>query len=1134
MRLRRLSSLCFLLAAIWLFSPSLHAQDPPVEAPQPAAGENQPNVWERLIYLPYKNLEDAFGNLNSSVLIPYAEYRKLLERAGITPVDPERPPVTALISEANYTANIDKELARITAKFKVQVLDRPWAEIPLAFGDAAVGEVTASDQNVMLRGTGDGTYALLLPSKGQHEVTIELVARVHTSPDGRSFDLSVPSTAITTLDLVVPQADQTIEVTPRLVALPADSEANQTHTRASLGATNKITARWFPRASAKPEMDLLASVTNYSAVSVEEGLMHVDTTLEYEILRGTLSQLRIAVPKEYRILDIASTTARVRNWQSAEEANRQVITVELLSPVSNRAVIEVHAERPIGEEAFPVSGIDADGKVHGIHAIDALRESGQLALSSSPTLNLTVEEQQGLARLEEAEVRENLRRAGARYFKFYNQSFRLTALARSIQPRLLVTQTTHLHFGDAELSIKSQLNYQIERTGVFELKLLLPENFTVDRVECSSLKEYYVDAMSRVLTVSLLDRQMQPLAVTITGRVPLPAASSESLMLPLIEPQGVERETGNILVYALPSIEVIADRDAVVGAFPLQSGEAGSLLEQSDTEFTAAWTYHRRPVQLPVRTIRKPTRLTAQVATAANVGEDLVSVATTLNYDVEFAGIDTLRFAVPEAVADRIQIEAIDDTPAIKQKSRAAEAEDGWVTWTVVLQESRTGTQSLRVSYDLPQATPTAGAQPAAQPAELTLQPLRPLGLPAKDNVPEIALVAVVGEISVQKDRALSVTASSSGGDIEPIDVRELELLSDDASLAYRYHQQPAQLVVKWTKLDIQGVVETIVSRALVEVVLGRDASATYRCRYQVKSSQRQRIPIDLPAGMETLAVLVDGAQTALEERSAGDSEEGWNSYFVNVARSKRSDETFQLTLLFRVPIQPAPFEWRRGVLLLRLPRIGGSEADDVAVQQMRVAAWVPEEFSLVGSPDRFVKETRTRVPAWNELRIVGDSDTVDMETWIGGAQGAVFDFPTEGHVYRFSNLGGAPQIEVTWWHMPFVTAVISGALFVIALLLLGLSWERKVMVVLLLAFIAALWAASDLDSVLHAVTGARYGLVAGLLAWVIHGLAAARRSTDSTATAADEPIATTPPAIILPPGVLDEPGDRPEGAPSA
>ncbi|MCA9054564.1 MAG: hypothetical protein KDA75_12045, partial [Planctomycetaceae bacterium] len=344
---------------------------------QPDEGGEAPQATDRTIYVPFKNLNDILKNRDATAIVPYQDYLRYLE--GVNQ-QADRQPADAVITSSEYTATIEEDLARITAVYTVNVLDDPWVELPLSFGDAAVGKVTADGDKILLRGTGDGTYSLLLGEKGEQSVTVELVARVRTSPDGREFSLNVPAVGITTFQLTVPEAQQTIEFTPKLVALPVDGAPDDVTTvKANLGATRSITARWHPQASLKPEMELLASVTNRQLVTIEGGYVHHDAWLTYDDLRGKLQTLQIAVPPGERILDVTGDVG-VKSWQAADEPARQLITVELIAPAEKAVTIEVHTERAQGDAIDPIAGVGENDAVSGIHAVDAVRESGQVAV----------------------------------------------------------------------------------------------------------------------------------------------------------------------------------------------------------------------------------------------------------------------------------------------------------------------------------------------------------------------------------------------------------------------------------------------------------------------------------------------------------------------------------------------------------------------------------------------------------------------------------------------------------------------------------------------------------------------------------------------------------------------------------
>ena len=186
----------------------------------------QPSDWERLIYLPYKNLKQVFEKEGAAVFVPYAQFLKMWDKARPSDMQgPARPPVNAVISEAAYTGRITGDVARIEAALTVEVLGKPWVELPIQFGDAAIGKVTSGDEKVLLQATGNGAYALLFPKAGEQKVRLELSAKVRTSPDGRSLELDCPASGITTFDLTVPAEDQTVEFAPQAVVIEPRHDA---------------------------------------------------------------------------------------------------------------------------------------------------------------------------------------------------------------------------------------------------------------------------------------------------------------------------------------------------------------------------------------------------------------------------------------------------------------------------------------------------------------------------------------------------------------------------------------------------------------------------------------------------------------------------------------------------------------------------------------------------------------------------------------------------------------------------------------------------------------------------------------------------------------------------------------------
>ncbi len=1115
----------------WLaFAPFSFSDSPsPMQAnAQEAKPKEAPEVtWEQLIYVPYKQLSTVFEKQKATVFMSYAEYLKLWNKSG---EQPGQPPVAAVISAASYRAKIDQDVARIEAEYSIRVLGKAWSELPMKFGDAAVGDVTSdggadAKEKVLLRATGDGVYSLLFPTPGEHKVKIQLAARVRSSPDGKSFDLEVPAVGVTKFELLIPEADQAVEVTPLLVRQPVEAaKGKETKIAGNLGAAGRIGVLWHPKASIKPEMDLLASVTNHTQVSVADGLIHTDAFLRYDVLRGELTQLRVAVPKGDRILGVSSNDANVKGWKAADEATRQVVTIELLSGAKKALTLEVHTERPATAEAFDVVGLNDNAPAAGIHALDVVRESGQLVVAKGADLILNIEKLTGLTRIEEAEVAEAIRRPSSLAYKFYSPKVELKLTAKAVEPRVLVNHVAKLQFLDDELRSLTQVSYTIERAGLFELQLRVPDKMVIDRVVGPpQIKEYPVETKDgqTVLRVVLDMKREGAIAFNVIGHVPLDAAQKEqNLTLPLLEPLNVERETGQVTIFAAPAIEVLTDEKAIKGVQPERNADPNPPFVAGGT-LASAWSFTRRPVEIPVKTTRRPTRLAASVATLLNAKPETADVRTIVTYKVDFAGLDTFQIAVPEALADAVQIRTAQGAtvPAIKEKKKAEKAVEGWVTWTIILQREAAGDVPFEITYDLKPAEAADKKAGSTLSWQQELKPVKAMGLPGdgESKAGKVELSDVYGEVTVQKDKALTVSADTTGDDLEAIDPRELSLLSQDGSLAYRYYTQPASLKVSAAKHEIQEVVETVVSRGLVEVVVDQDEKASYRCRFKLKTSERQRLRIDLPKGAEILGVLVDNKSVSPEKAGKG-SDDKFDSYFVSVARTGKSDEAFSVTLQFLWPINPPPFGGKFGNLQVSLPRIGGPKGSAVAVQQLRAVVWVPEKFSLVGTPDLFIREQHLTLERAINGQVASTVNQSELDQWIGTSSVGVADFATQGQAYSFHNLGGAEHLEVTWWKISFAAIVATFSLFVLGVVLIPTTWRNRLGWVLAGVLIAVCAGLNDADTVLHGVAVARWGIVLMFALWIVQSLFGAARRSNGNRLDWSQPF----PATVSPP---PEPG---------
>ncbi|MFK7821820.1 MAG: hypothetical protein AB8G99_24185, partial [Planctomycetaceae bacterium] len=776
--------------------------------------------------------------------------------------------------------------------------------------------------------------------------------------------------------------------------------------------------------------------------------------------------------------------------------------------------LEIHTEQTLAEGEIQIGGIAADGTVNGIHALGVVRESGELQVTSSKNLSVNILKQDRVTRTSQS--------SNGFAWRFYGSDMQVAVAASAIEPRVLATQTAQYRItDDNELRLRSRFSYRVERAGIFELSLVVPEGLTLDNVVGPHVSDFNI--ADGTLTVTLSAKRMGKIDIVIDGRMDFAAATEAPKALPFLRANEVARETGRIAIMSPPAIEVVTDEDSVTGLFP-----DDTISGQQSRRAGSSWTYNKTPIGMSASLRRKPPRLTSLATTTIDVQPKVITVQTLLEFDIQNAGIDTFRFSVPEAFGDSLRITSDE---AIKQRTRE-DAVDGWVTWTVVMQQKAQTTAVLNVEYDLTTKPndAEADAEPAAEndAASETESQVEPIRVLSAGQDAEIEPVQIKGEVAITKDNSLSVSAEPTGEDIETIDVRELGVANSEATIAFRYFSQDTGLTLKSVKYAIKSVVETVVNRAAIEVQLGHDPVATYLCRYLITSSERQRLQIDLPANAELLDQSVDGTRISLTPINEGVNTNGWESFYANFGTAVSgagANQSFLLAIQFRASVagtDEEPFNDYRGSQLIRIPRIGGEEAS-VVVQELRTAVWVPKDYALVGQPAKFTRNHESWLANSWPLRLVRTDGRKQLDEWVGSKSSGMVDFPRKGHSYVYTSMGRTDELNVRWWNMPFSVWIISGAIFLIGFVLRKTPWENKLTFILIFAFVAVLYALQDQETVMQSLYAGAYGIVAVLILWTIYAL----RRPDKT----DAPSGGSPPP---PPSDPTPPQPEPTPVPAA
>ena len=466
------------------------AQDPAGDSSR--HGKPDRSIHEQDIYIPYTKLREVFEKQGRGVFLPYEQFQELWRaaREKTQPAAESKPPAGGLITDITSEATVEKDVVRVKAALRIELLAEGWHSIPLRLADAGVISATLAGKPARIVGDSGQGYQLLLEKKGKEPETVELqleyakaIARL---PGINSVSFEAPQSPVSRWRIVIPQAGVKVNLQPLIAATEApaakktggdDKRPEETVVLAFVGAAPVVRIDWTPKAEGATGMTALASVEAEQRVWIGEGVLRTQAWLTYAISRAELPQLSIEVPADQKILNVID--ANVRGWSVKTADGKQRITADLFEPAkaSQQVVVELEKFLPgqaKGELTVPV-----------VAAAGVGRQQGTVMVALSEGLRAEVAKSTGLMQEDAGGVPANRGANWTFVYRYATVPFELAITVEKVQPRITVDSLVEVRLLPERLTIDLTAIYTIEKAGVFTLEWAIPpgyEDFAVRAV----------------------------------------------------------------------------------------------------------------------------------------------------------------------------------------------------------------------------------------------------------------------------------------------------------------------------------------------------------------------------------------------------------------------------------------------------------------------------------------------------------------------------------------------------------------------------------------------------------------------------------------------------------------------------
>lgn len=1046
-------------ALLGLSWPVAHAQttnNPKPDSPD-ATGEQVQTV-----YIPYTKLREVFEKDGRGVFLPHAEFQKLWDAAHAkpTPVD-QAPPVDAIITEIDNVAAIEKDVVQVSATLTIELLKKGWLNVPLRLSDVALQSATIDDQPARVTPAAGGGYQLLVRHDDAQPKAIQLklqYARAFTKAPGRnSVAFDAPTAPVNRWRIRIAQPGVKINVQPYIAAteVPSDAKtdaassdkdntdkdsnadkepAKETVIMAFVGAAPRVTIDWTPKAEGATGLTALATVEATQEVFLNETTLRARTNLRYDISRSSLAQLKIDVPKDYKIVNVFD--ANVRKWEVNTEGDKQRINVELFEPATARQNISIELERLIDAEAFK------EIRAPLVSAVEVGRQQGTVVVSVDPALRAEVTARTGLLQLDAAELPPQI--AGQPWTLAYRYAalpFDLNLSVVRVQPRITAQQFVEAYLEPELLAMDVLAVFDIAEAGVFQLEFDLPPGTSVREVfgtaypgaTPATVDSHHVDAgNANHLIVNLSKKALGKISLglrleqrlnDVNLLTPTGTSSTIPLVVPCAKQEHLSRVTGRLLLATPESLRV--NPAALNGLRPISLSEATAGLNSlrgdrfPTSRLALAYAFTDQAADMALSVERRKPFITAKQRVLVSVDSGVVRFESLIVYDILYSGVSTLRLDVPAELVGEIR----NQTPSLRESLMTPAPDDvpaGYVAWQIIGQSEMLGRHMLRLTWERKLDELAIGKS-----VEVTVPHLQPK-----------AVDRAWGQIVLTKTEAIDVQPAGELTGIRPIDPQHdvmPEGMVNNAARAFEY-QNDWSLKLSVTRYQLEEIKHTSIERALVRMVITRSGQTGVQALFRLRSAH-QRLTLKLPEGVEydSQPVRINGNPVGLER---GDKDE----VYVPMA-GHDPNQSLVLELRYALP---------QVGTRLDLPHF----PDDPAMQRVVLNVFLPKERALVGWSGPWAEDWEWLDTGWMNWVPVNLHSDESSEAWVkeGLSVAASPPFQRDGTLYSFTALKPEPppvgSLRLTTVSKTLLSSSVLVLLGIVAIAMLRSSLKQKIVAI--------------------------------------------------------------------------------------
>ena len=328
-----------------------------------------------------------------NVTLTLDEYNRLVALAAKPPKGTDLAPLPYSIKHADVKLHIENDGVRGSVQLQGEVFRKGMSKVPLIAGMTVLDAHQNGKDLPLLQE--NGTHMALLSGPGEFSVTLDSGLPLRIEAGRASFNLPVPAAGSVQLAMLIPGDHTLANISPGLIT-SRKSENGHTAIEATLVPGQPATLWWATRETVTPtvprEVRFLSEAK--TLISVSEAEIRLAVLADITVVQGEPSQFQVELPAGYEVTGVTGATLDATETQSG------ILTLKVNAPTRRSHQFLISVERSISDPKADAPFLSFKG---------AQRETGEVLIEGTGTMELTATEGGGLKRMDVKEANPYLR-----------------------------------------------------------------------------------------------------------------------------------------------------------------------------------------------------------------------------------------------------------------------------------------------------------------------------------------------------------------------------------------------------------------------------------------------------------------------------------------------------------------------------------------------------------------------------------------------------------------------------------------------------------------------------------------------------------------------------------------------------